>query len=188
MFAEQKQIIDAELSTLSTMASSTSPSSSTATSGISSTTSASIATSTSSAPSATDTTTNDHHSISFSTGALAGGIVAIILVIAILAAFLFWLFNKNRKQTLPKLETQPIENNESLSTSGDTFRKAELDSSSSRFEMDSSSLRRELDGSCSSRKSKFSARELEGNAAHVFGESSIYEMDAGPPDRKFVLL
>lgn len=189
MYAEQKQIIDAELLTLTSTVSSTSSSSSASSSSTLSTTTRStpVSTSAGSAPNPTNTTTDDHHSISFSTGALAGGIVAIIVVITVLAAFLFWFLNKNRKsKTLSNLETQATQETRAESSSRGSFRKAELDNSSSRVEMDSASLRRELDGSSSRMKSKSSIRELEGDAAHeVPGDSQIHEMDAGPPKGRF---
>ena len=190
MYAEQKSIIDAEIATLSSAQSSSTSvisSGTTSSSAFTTTPSTSTPTNTGSASSRTGTVANDRHSISVSTGALVGGIVAIVLVIAALSAFLFWFFGKKRKsKTLQKLEQQTPRENRPESSSRISFRKAELDNSSSRLEMSSESLRRELDGSTLSTKSTPSTRELEGDAAHeVSGDTQIHEMDAGPAKETF---
>jgi hypothetical protein len=188
MFAEQKQIIDAELSTLSSTVSSTSSSSSAMASSTLLTlgSSTAIAANTGSAPAPTNTTTSDQHSISFSVGALAGGIAALVLVIASVAGFLFWFYTKKRKSKIQKeVQVESTQETRPQSSSRGSFRKAELGPESSRTEMDASSERRELNGSSLSSKSKFSMRELEGDAAHeVSGENQIHEMDAGVPKER----
>jgi hypothetical protein len=138
-------------------------------------------------PARTDAAINDHHSISFSAGVLAGGIIALVFVIASVAGVLFWFINRKRKsKTHPKVEVESTQESRPKGSSRSSFRKAELDPASSCTEMDASSERRELHGSSFSRKSKFSVREMEGDAAHeVSGESQIHEMDAGPLKGRF---